>query len=160
MKKKSSLIICLIIALILIGLISLKCFYLIYYNPKNLKNNDSEIKFTEPFVLKKDNDVKDYLEHDGIKIRNDFQNFEEKVENNTYFRILKDENGKTKAALFIGTDLTWMDYLKAEELTYFNIDSKKTSSEERINFLKENNITNDLDLFKFLSQQEKVKNIH
>ena len=125
MKKKRNLIIGLIIALLVVGFIGLKCFYLIYYSPKDLESNIKKIKFTEPLVIKKDSDVNDYLEHDGIKIRNDY---------------------------------TWIDYLKEDEVTFYNANPKKTTSKERIDFLKKEKITNDIELFKFLNKEEKRKN--
>lgn len=158
MKKKKSLIIGLIIILFIVGFIGLKCFYLIYYNPKSLENNIKKIKFTEPLNIKKDSNLNDYLEHDGIKIRNDFKNFEEKDEKGSYYRILKDEDGKTKAALSMGKDYTWVDYVKGDEVIYYYTNSKKTSSKDRISFLEKNKITNDIELFKFLNKQKKVKN--
>ena len=158
MKKKRNLIIGLIIALLVVGFIGLKCFYLIYYSPKDLESNIKKIKFTEPLVIKKDSDVNDYLEHDGIKIRNDFKDFEEKDEKDSYFRILKDEDGKTKAAISMGEDYTWIDYLKEDEVTFYNANPKKTTSKERIDFLKKEKITNDIELFKFLNKEEKRKN--
>lgn len=159
MKKKRNLIIGLIIALLVVGFIGLKCFYLIYYSPKDLENDIKKIKFTEPLVIKKDNDVKEYLEHDGIKIRNDFKDFKEKDEqDSSYLRILTDESGKTEAAISMGKDYTWIDYLKEDEVTFYNAKPKKTTSKERINFLKKEKITNDIELFKFLNKEEKRKN--
>lgn len=154
--KKRNVILIIIFSVLIFGYISFKCFCLYYYNPKQINKNDFEklksgLVFKEDVVINTNKDVTEYLEKDNIKIRNDFQDFT--LKENWY--VLNNSNKDNKAAFTMnGPTETYLDYLKAEDVTVYNGSLKNTKVKDRLCYLKKNEIKNDIDFFKFMSKQE------
>ena len=163
--KRKKIIGLIILLVILLGYIGLKIFFLNFYNTKDIisKQNLQKVKFSEPLVIKTKTNIEDYLMHNNVKIRNDFKNFEYKKETKgptIYYYTLKDyseknENEKINPTFMMSTGFTYLEYLKEDEVNYFNVKSREVSSKERLAFLKKNKIDSDLDLFRLI---EKYKN--
>lgn len=153
--KKRYLVLIGVLVILILGYIGFKCFCLYYYNPKQINKDDFE-KLKSGLVFKEDvvintKSVTEYLEKDNIKIRNDFQDFT--LKENWY--VLNDSNKDNKVAFTMnGPTETYLDYLKAEDITVYNGSLKNTKVKDRIRFLENNNIKNDIDFFKFMSKQE------
>ena len=151
MKKRYLVLIGILVVLIL-GYIGFKSVCLYYYNPKQINKEDFEklkngLVFKEDVVIKTNKDVTDYLVKDNIKIRNDFKDFT--LKENWY--VLND----SKVAFAInGPTETYLDYLKAEDVNVYNASLKNTKVDDRNQFLKSNNIENDIDFFKYMNKQE------
>ncbi len=151
MKKRYIVLIGILLVLIL-GYISFKTVCLYYYNPKQINKNDFEklkngLVFKDNIIIKTNKDVTDYLEKDNIKIRNDFKDFT--LKENWY--VLN--NSKVAFALNGATE-TYLDYLKAQDVNVYNASLKNTKVNDRIQFLKENNLNNDIDFFKYMHKQD------
>ena len=114
----------------------------------------------------------EYYRFGNIKMKNDFQNFKkENFDDKTGFDtdnfeklILSDKNGKTLASVWIGTNGSRVKNLINYSDSYYKENSIVTKN-DIINFFRENNINNDIDLFKFLKTQKDIhinifNNIH
>ena len=155
MKKRYLVLIGVLVVLIL-GYIGFKSVCLYYYSPKQINKEDFEklkngLTFKDDIVIKTNKDVSDYLEKDNIKIRNDFKDFT--LKENWY--VLNDSNKDNKVAFTLnGPTETYLDYLKAEDVNVYNASLKNTTANDRIKFLENNNIKNDIDFFKYMNKQE------
>ena len=147
--KKRYLVLIGVLVVLLLGYIGFKCFCLYYYNPKQINKDDFE-KLKSGLVFKEDivintKSVTEYLEKDNIKIRNDFQDFT--LKENWY--VLNNSNKDNKVAFTMnGPTETYLDYLKAEDITVYNGSLKNTKVKDRIRFLENNNIKNDINEIK------------
>ena len=95
-------------------------------------------------------ETKNYLIYNGIKIRNDFKKYTYEKSDDMY--VLYDKNDDLVNAFSIYETNTFIDVFK----TYNN----DILSEQRINmFLKENNISNDIELITYISKYSKFINV-
>lgn len=103
-------------------------------------------------IYNKKIDDSEYLVLDNLKIRNDFKDFE-KVENNNgegNTMYLND----SKSGIIIGTTESYIN----EFITYSYDSSIGDTEEVRREFLIENGIENDIDLFKFIRENYYMEN--
>ena len=162
--KKKNLVYIFVVLLILVGAyFGYKGFNLYYYNINNITLDEYE-KFIEGFKVKNTveiNNIKtdDYLIFNNIKIRNDFKKFE-KIDYNheakdfeRYKVTYKDDK---VAAFFIGTTDTYVKLLSSNFDAY-GVNDIRLKKNNVIEILKEENITNDIELFSYLRKNKDVK---
>ena len=157
MKKKVILI---VIVLVILGYFTYQGYYLNYYSKHSFTKENYEkmqkgLTFKEPITIKSKTQDINYLSYKNLKIRDDFQNFEKEdlLDETISSYILKDENNRSIASLTMGIeDYTYLDYLKADDYEYYNVDIKNTTSKDRIRFLQKYNIKNDVDFLKVMSK--------
>ncbi len=143
--KKFIKIILLIVGIILLFLVLDRLYvYKNYYIKQdiNIKNDGS--------IVIKHKDVKNYLDYNGIKIRNDFKNYTFEEDDNSYVQYDKDEEIVNMFAVY-NTD-TLLNAFK----TY---DNTLISSIKVEKYLNDNNINSDLELLKFIENYEQYINI-
>lgn len=164
-KKKINLFIIVIILLVGVYFVY-KGFNLFYYDINIITDGKYEeyisgLKVENEIKLKKVDVIdNNYLEYDGMKIRNDFKNFEkleEIPEVSSLKFVLRDENNKVKASFWMGKGDTYLTMLKADK-TLFGTNDKKITNTEITEFLKENNINNDIEFFEYLEKNKNKKN--
>ena len=168
--KNKNLIKALLIALIIIilGYIIYKSFFLIKLNDKEIFDN-IKLNMSKEIINIENKEVLDYEDFDGYKIRNDFEGY--KKEGN----FLVEDNGDKAFAM--GTDTDFYTYLtttnfvdtsiyeelssKKEELSFFKkilnnvstiINNEKIYSKDIKKYFKKNNIKNDYDIIKHVSE--------
>lgn len=164
-KKKINLFI--IVIILLVGVyFAYKDFNLYYYDINIITDGNyqefiSGLKVENEITLKKVDVIdNNYLEYDGMKIRNDFKNFEqlEEIPNVSSLKfVLRDEKNKVKASFWMGKGYTYLTMLKADK-TLFGTNDKKITNTDISEFLKENNINNDIELLKYLEKNKNKKN--
>ena len=113
-------------------------------------------------IYKRTIDSDRYLVLDDIKIRNDFSDFEvEKAGDGEFVSTTyrsKDDDGKTIAAITIGSFYNHIDVFESDEVFIMsgndsNIrDFGQFNAADRKYFLLKNDINNDLDFFKFIRE--------
>lgn len=153
MKKGITVII--VILAIILGYLGYKVFNLYYYDYPSL----SSIKIDKTIKIKttplKENEYLSFL--DAMKIKNDFQNFKKSdVSNNIDETYILTENNLTKAVFKWGVSNSYVDMLKSDNSIL--TDDNRINNKNVIKLLEKNNITNDIELFKFLQNQKKEKN--
>lgn len=158
MKKKNIILLFLSI-IIIIGLyIGYKVFILYYYNINNsTTENYSEyvkgLKIKDKIVIKHDKTSTNYLEFNGVKIRNDFEKFTklDGTQNTTdsVKYMLYDENKNLMASFWISIGNSYTNLLKNDS-TIFGTNDKRLTNADLTKILEKNNINNDIDLFKYL----------
>lgn len=165
MKKKYIFLI-MIPLLIVLGYLVYKIFNLYYYNIDTIKEeqyvnflNNLEKKNT--ITINTNLKVDNYLTYKNIKIRNDFEEFKKIDESNHMLEYVKyvlyDENENAKAGLVFGVSDTYVNMFK-EDVSVYGNDIKKINDSGLKEFFKENNITNDIELFEYLKNNKDVKN--
>ncbi len=161
-NKKGLLIgIILVLVVILAGFyIGYKLFLVTNYSVKTLNHSIVEIK--DAYKIKdyitintKDLDEKDYLKFKEIKMKNDFIDFI-KEENDTSVVYT---NKEKKARITIAINEPYLDFYYLVESNLEGTNVKNVKYQDRINYLKKNHITNDLELFNFLASDNYQKNI-
>ncbi|MBE6139270.1 MAG: hypothetical protein E7174_02020 [Firmicutes bacterium] len=166
MKKKLWIIIVAIILLVLIGgYLGYKIYYANYYDLSHIhdfeKSKDNFVIKDETITIKTTKlPEEDYLVFKNMKIRNDFKNWE-------VFSSSDDMTIKPKED-FIWYKLSDVGAIaigRGDTVMQINGTGEMLSSDERVNqssvlteFYEENNITNDIELFKFLDKTKNDKN--
>lgn len=154
--KKSKSLFCLVIIILICAFLIYKGYYLIIYRPENISDKNYN-EYMDSFQLhnsivinKKSIENSNYLIFKNVKIRNDFADYivTYESETNKIYRLV-DENENVKAVFRIGVDNSIIDDVLDEALF---------DREDKEKFLKENNITDDMDLLDFVLQKHKVKN--
>lgn len=102
----------------------------------NLDTNDS-INITTPIPCQK------YATYNRLKIRDDFADFQISTEENTIKYVNKNNRSIT---LVIG-----MDSINLEKYKKYIIDEGKIDNKYLENFLVSNNLSNDIDFYKYIS---------
>lgn len=162
--KKKNIVLIVILFILVVFYFGCKGFYLYYYNIGNSFENYEEyieglnIKDT---ILVQHQTVEDYLEFNGIKVKNEFTNFEpfetsQNIEDVVKY-VLRDEKGSVLASFWMGTTYTYVDILKNDS-TLFGTSDKRISNTSFTNFLEKNNIHNDIQLFQYLINHKFKKN--
>jgi len=161
MKKRIKILLVIGVILVIGGYFSYKGFnLLVRYNFENISDVSLNFEMKDSITLDyfhKLESEQEYLEFKGVKIRNDFKNFEYledvSTENDLKY-VLYDEFGNRKAAIMIGVGPTYVEMLKsdmnvfgASEVSILDDDLKDNGIEM---FLKDNNITNDIQLFEYV----------
>lgn len=163
MKKKKTILIIIGILLLIICYFVYKGFHLFYYNVNTITTQDYET-FARQFTIKDTLTLhkrkipeSEYLEYLGIKIKNDFKDFRllEPSTGNSRKYILDKDSNEAKISFWLGTADTYT-YLLKEDKTIFG-DNKITNT-NLTNILKSNHINNDIELMKYLSKQQNIKN--
>lgn len=160
MKKK------IIISIVSIILIVVSLYFCNQY--LNLKKYDSDTTEHYNELMDGLNNIKtielkkeilpesEYYKFGNIKIKNDFKNFKKEkfddkhgfVSSNFEKLMLTDKNGKTLASVWIGTTDSRVKTLLNYENSYY--DEISMNKKDIVNFFEKNNITNDIELFKYL----------
>lgn len=148
-KKKLFLIVALIsIVIILIGY---RLFNFICYN-SNFINNEQYQELIKGYIVKDVIEVdsvelneSDYIEYQGIKIKNIFEDYE-RIEENDYIRY---SNKEQNSYITIGKTMRYIDYL-GEEMAVFGFDDFRLNNLINSDFEKNINFKNDLELFDYL----------
>lgn len=143
-----------------------KVFYLYYYDIKRLTTEDfSEItknlKFSDRITIqtKKLSD-EEYVVFDDMKIKNPSSNFQVSENfSDKEFKIyaLSSEGEHFKTAFMIGKTDTLL-YRLQNDSTLYEVFNGKIFNSDVIKLLNKNNITNDIELFQFLSQIQEETN--
>ncbi len=153
---------------LIIGLyIGYKGFYLYYYDFGRQKENYKEIIENITFkdtVTIRNKSLKDdeYLSFSNVKVKNEFpesQKLKQQENEKDYAKYaIEDENGNKKAFFWIDiASYTYTDILTRDSILYGENTSKvRTSGIKK--YLKQRNITNDIELFKYLEKHKNDKN--
>lgn len=138
MKKGTKIIICILVILLVLVINKV-----LIYN--KYKSKQEIIIVNDGYETINHKDTKDYLEHNGIKIRNDFKKYTYEESDDTY--VLYDNNEDIINMFSIHKVETLLTIFKEYD------DILKKSYIEK--FLNENNIKNDMDLLNYISNYEK-----
>ena len=163
MMKRKNLIIIGVVLFLVIFYFGYKSFnLLVMYNLEYYGVFDKGAKFLN--YHKNLEEGQEYLEFKNIKIRNDFSDFlflDEYSTDDSYIYKLTDENGNQKAAFLIGVDSTFLEYLKSgiDVFSDVGIKIRKRDLENLDEFLKENGIDNDVELFRYMMEYKDDNNI-
>lgn len=143
-----------------------KAFYLYYYDIKRLTTEDfSEItknlKFSDTITIQTRRlSDEEYVIFDDMKIKKpspDFRVSENFSDNEFKLYALSSEGEHFKTAFMIGkTDTLW--YRLQNDSTLYEVFNGKISNADITKLLNKNHITNDIELFQFLSQAQEEKN--
>ena len=161
MKNKKGLLVFLVVLVLLIGVYFAYKLYLIsYYSDKSLNFSFKEISDAYKIenaikINSKKLTEKDYLQFKEVKIKNDFKNFNKEEQDNSVVYTNKEKNSQ----ITISINSTYLDFYYLVESDLEGVDNKNTNFQDRIDYLKKNNITNDLELFDFLASDNYKKNI-
>ena len=164
MKSKKGLLVVLVILVLLIGAyFGYKLYLISYYSDKSLNYSFKEISDAYQMnnnitVNTQKLDDKDYLQFKEIKIKNNFKNF---IKNDIDDTSVIYTNKSNKSQITISINSTYLDfyYLVESDLEGEGVDNKNTTYQDRIDYLKKNNVTNDLELFNFLASNNYKKNV-
>ena len=162
MKNKKGLLIVLVILVLLIGAyFGYKLYLISYYSDKSLNYSFKEISNAYKMnnnitVNTKKLDDKDYLQFKEIKIKNDFKNF---TKNDIDDTSVIYTNKSNKSQITISINPTYLDFYFLVESNLEGADNKNTIYQDRIDYLKKNNVINDLELFNFLASNNYKKNV-
>ena len=168
MKKKISLIICIVFVL-LVTYFGYKGFNLYYYNTNSITSEDfknyvSQYKISNTITVKhKDIKSKDYFEYQNIKIRNDFKDYDRKdLDYNPAVKVVeysKLKNDKYEGLIRFVIMPQFIDIFAGElsfYSSYYTMDDLRGTfkgdfnSADRKYFLLKNDINNDLDFFEYV----------
>lgn len=164
--KKRSIIILISILLIVCCYFGYKGFNLYYYNVDFLTDNYSEILkgiHIKDTIYLKHTDIKDnnYIEFNGIKVKNEFKKFtkldQTRSANNSLKYALYGENKSLIASFWMGTTDTYVKILKSDKTLFGARDSRVTNA-NLTKMLEKNNINNDIELFRCLENKKNIKN--
>ena len=154
--KKSNIIIIVILILAFVGFKS----YLLNKYKTEKKDIDTSVIFKDEIDIK----LKDYkgklFTYEGISFRNDFADYK-KNENNWY--VKKDKDGNVTSALYISRMEQYHDLLTDGNLNIISGDSEEVVNKlflekDRISFLEEYDIHNDIDLLKYIKDNYYLQN--
>ena len=146
-----------LLVIIVLGYFGYKGYNYTLYNSKNISSKDynefmSSFQINEDMVINRKDLEKDaYLTFKNVKIRNDFKEYQ--LEYNTEEEdvyCLKDDSGNTISVFMIRIEKSNIDYILNEDALM--------AEEEKQQFLKENNITNDLELFDYVVKEHNISN--
>lgn len=159
--KKKIIILVSIVLVIIIAYFGYKGYNLSYYHiDEDLKIFTQKFDIQDTITLTHKNvSNNNYFEYQNIKIRNDFKEYEQtniNVDDSSPRLVLKDKDDKTIKAFWMGISDEYT-YLLESDKEYFGIDDKKIDTDIK-SILKDNNINNDLDLFKYLANSNNIKN--
>lgn len=125
-------------------------------------------KYKDPDTIKIEKlDAKDYIEYKTVKIRNDFSKYEKIESSSNSLQYVLNENGSMKKMFSIGEALTYIElYTEGYKIKNENIANETNSNEKTLlytkekmyNYLKENNVNDDNELFKFIIKNFDNKN--
>ena len=156
-----------IISLILIALyFAIKGFYLYYYNINNITIEDynsfsNNLTIKDTMTIKSSNVEDDnYLRYKNIYVENVFNDFkllENQASQDNVKYVLYDEDNNLKASFWIGITNSYVDMLKNDS-TLFGTADKRITNTNLTDILEKNNIKNDVELFKYLSENKNKKN--
>lgn len=161
-KKKSILIVSMLLLLVVIYVVY-KSFIILYYTvdtadfkeiANSLKISDKEI------IVHHQEQENNLLTFDKISVRNDFESFkllEEQSTEDSKKYVLKDNDNNIVASFWLSKGFDYADSLK-NDITVFTDDKRVTGTKNLTKILKENNITNDIELFEFAYKNRNKKN--
>lgn len=165
--KNKKIIFTIIPILVLIGLyFGIKGFYLLHYKTDSITTESyNSIKeglaIKDTITVKKSDDLNnDYLTFKNIKIKNDFKNYKKldnQASNDDVKYALYDEENNIVASFWMGTTTSYVDMFN-NNITLFGIEDKRILNGNISEILEKNNITSDIDLFKYLENHKNAKN--
>ena len=167
MKKKLWIIIVAVLLLVLVGgYFGYNIYYVNYYDLSHLENYE---KYKENFHIKDETFTittttlteEEYFTYKNMKMRNIFDGYESKFDSDEFehpheedsiWYVLNDkETGKSIGAIGMGRDNTQLELLKSGFVVMS--EESRVGEIKNINkFLEKNNITNDIELLKFLEK--------
>ena len=151
--------------------ISIVIIYFLIYKEVILINNTQKPDITSyakgilenyknPDTIKiESKEASKYIEHNNIKIENKFENFEKVESDSSSIQYVLYENGNIKKLFTMGDALTYVQiYAEGYDTYNTNVTSAASSlgkntlynKEKTYNYLKENKVTNDNELFSFV----------
>ncbi len=167
MKKKKMFLIITVVLLIVGVYFGYKIFNLYYYNLNSITVEQYEGLInglsTKNIMTIKTNTLPDaeYLSHNNIKVKNDFENFKKLDNSNSTDDFVKyvlyDDDDKVISSFWMGTTDMYIDMFEAD-VTIYGADDKQFKNIDFKKFFEKNNITNDIELFKFLVKNKDVEN--
>ena len=164
MKRRTKILIIVGVLAIVLGYFGYKAVNLILYNFSLEDIVDLEIEETINLNYNKElKSNEEYLEFKNIKIRNDFKDFKyrEDISTNSDLKyVLYDEFEELKASFWVGIVDSYVTNLKNAETVFDNEKAAYLSDKDLKNlrkFLEENNINDDIDLFKYLIEHKDDK---
>ena len=152
--------------LLIIGYVVFKTFNIYFYNVNSVMY-DSYSKFSKGLVIKDTVSIKTqkldkekYLSFNNIKIRNDFKKYTKLKQTEEDYNLIKyvlyDDNGKVKASFWMGETKTYLDMFKSNSKEY-GLNDIRFKTINKNYFLEENNISDDLDLVKYIIKHKNSK---
>ncbi len=164
MKRFKIVLISLLI--LIIGYFGFKIFFLYYYNVDNMnvenyKDIINGLKIKDKITIKSETlNENEYLTFKNMKVKNDFKDFKllENNENQDFIKYaLYDENDKVKASFWMGITESYVDMFR-KDVTIFGMNDKIIKNTDISDFLDENNINSDIELFSYLQENKNNKN--
>ena len=159
-SKKVILAVLIMLVLLIIVYFGYKFYLISYYSDKSLNYSFKEI--SDAYKIKNAIKInskkiaeKDYLQFKEVKIRNDFKNFNREEQDDSVIYTNKEKNSQ----ITISINPTYLDFYYLVESNLEGVNNKNTNYQDRIDYLKKNNVTNDLELFNFLASDNYKKNI-
>lgn len=163
MKSKNLIFILVALLILVVAYFGYKGFNLYYYSNDNQKELYSKLVDSlnneDTMTIKRERST-DYLEYKNVKIKNVFKEFkkmEQQSTDNSVKYALYDENNNVKASFWIGETDTYINNIKADK-TLYGTDDKRFSNVELKSLLENNNIQNDIELFKYLKENKTADN--
>jgi len=172
MKKKYIILIVVILLLLLIvGFLGYKIYYANYYDLSHIENFE---KYKENFVI---NDEiftltttnlqeKEYFKYKNMKMKNIFEEYESKFDSDEFefphdydsiWYVLKDKDlDKQIAAVGLAIGPTILDGYKVENYVFGDSRVEKTENMSKV--FDKYNITNDIELLKYIEKTKNDKN--
>ena len=162
-KNKKGIIggIVIVIVVLIIAYFGYKTYLINYYSDKSLNYSFKEIsnayKIKDNITIKTQKlNEKDYIQLKELKLKNDFKNFTKSDVDDTSVIYTNKSN---KSQITISINPTYLDFYYLVESDLEGVDNKNTTYQDRIDYLKKNNVTNDIELFKFLASDNYKKNV-
>ncbi len=153
-----------VLLVVLVGIfLGYKLFLLVHYSDRSLDykyktvSDDYHIddKLTiQTNLLNKD----EYIEYNGIKIKNAFTDYESKENNDVTGSYMVYTNKDNNSYFSIGVTEPYMDFLHLTSNSKENI-IDNVSYKDIKEYLEKNNVQNDLDLWNFIASDNYQKNI-
>lgn len=141
-----------------------KGFNLYYYDINNMTDEYEDyikgLTIKDTITLKQQ-PLDNYIEFNGIKVKNEFEDFEklgapQSTEDSVKY-VLYDKKRKVVASFWISTADTYVNILKSDK-TLFGTGDKRVTNDNLTDLLEKNKINNDIELFKYLEKQKNTKN--
>ena len=149
-KKRWILSLLLVFIVLVVGIfLGYKLYILAQYSNLSFKSISDSYKIEDTLEIKNNLlNAEEYLQYSNIKIRNEFDDYNKIVSDNTITYI---NNGK-RAKLTIKTTKSYLE-------EYFLKNNALGNDEERINYIKKNNLNSDEELFTFIAGDNYQRNL-
>ncbi len=165
-ESKKVLLISLSIILLVVligGLFSYKLYLVVHYSDKSLdysyKSISDAYKINDKLTIHTNLLNKDeYIEYNGIKIKNDFKGYESKENSDVTGNYIVYTNKDNNSYFSLGVTEPYIDFLHLTSDSKEEIVAKITYKDVK-EYLEKNNVKSDLDLWNFIASENYQKNI-